>query len=764
MRVRKIFFSYIFCTNFFLQQAYAQSISSIELPQIDIIATSPMGGVGVSIDQFPGNAEVIFEQNFPNETLTISELLNQTLGSVNINDTQGNSYQVDLNYRGFTSSPILGTPQGLSIYLDGIRINEPFGDLVSWDIIPQVAISSTSVIPGSNPIYGLNTLGGAIAMETKSGFSYIGNEVKLSFGSFSRKTVDLQTGGNKEGTAYYFGASSSNDGGWALYNPSQIRQLFTKLSHRTEDIGLDFSIAYSESALSGNQTIPISSMSQASFGYSHPDYVNSKNLMLHLKGSFSIDFLNSLETSLYYRGIRRDIFNSNIHEWLNDSNTANSSDCYINSACPASNLLTSTSQKVYGSNWEISNRAPVLKINQILTIGGNAEYGKTSLSTSGQNAYLDIYNHYGTNSVGGVLPQAAIVAHTRRIGIFLSETASVTDRLTLSMSARYDYAQMSISGLSCTDNDLCTNLSNVSTVAGTNTAADVSGKHTYQRLNPSFGFAYKVSNQLTTFANYSEGLRIPSAIELACSDPSNPCSGVPNAFSADPELKAVKSKTYEIGFRGRVQDDMQWKAAIFLSNLLDDILFNQANATQGYFSNVGQTRRDGLELSTIGKYQKFEYGLSATYLQATFQTPFTIANTNNSECKLAGSCTGILAQPGNRIPGIPNTLMKLRLGYRVDNQTRIGTSIQAQGSIFARGDENNLDSHGQVPGFITTKIDFDHQVSRQLKFFGGVYNIFNQQYSTFGILATNNLTSGNPEQFRGVAAPRSVYVGLRSTF
>jgi outer membrane receptor protein involved in Fe transport len=717
-----------------------------------------MGGSGISINQFPGNAEVLNTNDFSRDSQTLPELLDQRIGSMQLNDTQGNPYQVDLNYRGFTASPILGTSQGLSLFLDGVRMNEPFGDVISWDLIPQIAVSEISLIPGSNPVYGFNTLGGALALETKSGFSYQGNEIKTTVGSFRRQSIDAQIGRNDGEYAYYIGMSSLNDDGWAQYNPSQIRQFFGKLSRRGESLGMDLSMVYSESSMNGNQTIPLSMINQASSSYSHPDYVQSKHLMLHLKTSLEIDAMNSIETALYYRNIKRDIFNSNIHDLISNAN--NTDECVPN--CPAANYLTNYSQYVVGANWEWSNKDPMLNMNQIMTIGGNLEWSNTSLTNTAKYAYVDAQNH-GTISLGDSLTQSTIFSTTKRLGIFISELVNVSERFSILASARYDMAQINLSGTSCTDSTLCTSLSNISATPGSNTATDVSGTHQFQRLNPAFGITYLLDTNLTGFINYSEGIRIPSAIEFACSDPTNPCSGVPNAFASDPELKPVISKTYELGLRGKLAENWNWKATYFLSNLYDDILFNQANATQGYFSNVGQTRREGLELSSNGKYKNLDFAVSGSYLIATFQTPFNIANTNNSQC-INNNCSEVMTQVGNRIPGIPNWVFKTRLGYQVNEQFHVGTTILAQGPSFARGDENNQDINGQVPGFFTIKLDGDYRLSKDFSLFTGVYNLLNRQYSNFGMLAMNNITSGTSEQFRSIAAPRTWFIGLRGSF
>jgi iron complex outermembrane receptor protein len=161
-----------------------------ELPEIAVIATTPVGGTGITEDQYPGNVQIINLKDMPANARSLPEVLDQAVGSATINNTQGNPYVVDLNYRGFTASPVLGTPQGVSVFLDGMRVNEPFGDIVSWDLIPQIAIANVTMVPGSNPVFGLNTLGGAVAINTKSGFAFPGGDAKVTLGSFGRRSLD----------------------------------------------------------------------------------------------------------------------------------------------------------------------------------------------------------------------------------------------------------------------------------------------------------------------------------------------------------------------------------------------------------------------------------------------------------------------------------------------------------------------------------------------------------------------------------------------
>ena len=745
----------------------AQSISSqgnipqFSLPQIDIIATTPMGSSGIPLERFAGNAQVIGIKEIPVDSVSVPDILNDLGNSIFMNDTQGNPFNVDLNYRGFTASPTLGSPQGLSVFLDGIRMNEPFGDVMAWDLIPQIAIANMALIPGSNPVYGINTLGGSIALETKSGFNYKQKEAKVSVGSFGRVSLDAQTGGNHEGQAYYLGFTSFNEDGWAKFSRSQIRQAFAKLSHRNEDVGLDFSMMYSDNYLRGNQTVPLSSQNQAEYGYSHPDYMSSQNLMLNLKGTFNIDTFNNMEASVYYRKINRSMFNSNIASWINDPATDNSDTCYLSANCPASNILTNVAQNIVGMNFEWSNNQPINDVNQIFTIGGNLEYGNTSMTNTGQNSFIDTSKNNESIGIGPQLPQAQIDSNNQRFGIYLSDIVSFNDALNFNMSARYDYAKINLSGVSCTDINLCNNLN---IVPGGNSVSDVSGSHVYQRVNPAFGLSYQLSPSATSFISYSEGFRTPSAIELACADSLNPCSGIPNSFASDPELKAVVSRTIEVGFRGKVSDALAWRTAVFNSDLTDDIIFNQTNANQGYFSNVGSTRRRGLELGFNGNYQKWNYQLLGTYIDATFQSSFTPANANNSSCIALGGCSGVLVQPGSHIPNIPALSMKLNLSYQLLPSTKISTLLLAQGPSYARGDETNTDVNGQVPGYMIMKLSATHQFDKHFSLFGTIHNVFNHQYSSFGNLAMNNITTGNPEQFRSYSPGRSILFGIHGKF
>ncbi len=727
--------------------AQQQKASPLEQPEIVVVGTSPAGGTGIPAGLYPGNVQAIYARDIVPDAANISEILQRASGSVSISNTQGNPFQADLNYRGYTASPVLGTPQGLSVYVDGMRVNEPFGDVVSWDLIPRIAIANVTIVPGTNPVYGLNTLGGAISVNTKSGFAFPGATIGLGAGSFGRKSLDAQYGGHGENTDYYLAASLYDESGWALFNPSRVRQFFGKTGFQDRDTDIDLSVQYADNSLGGNQLVPQSMLATAAQGYTHPDVTTTQNFVLNLSGVRDLSETDGVEGNVYYRRISRDILNSNVNDPVVPGSSAQAANCMVlyGEAC-AQNILNHEIQNAYGLNLQYTNQGRFLGRRQYFSAGVNVESGTATLSQLTQDAVVD-----ASRAVLGVAPfspRSAVDSRTRRYAVYATDTLSLGERSSLTLSGRFDRASVGLSGTS---------------VDQAGNPVNLEGDHSYWRFDPALGGTYGLFRSTTLFANYAEGFRTPSAIELACADAAHPCAGVPNAFSADPELKAVVARSLEVGARGKLGPDAAWRVAVFHSTLYDDILFNQSTVSTGYFSNVGKTRRVGIESSLSGKQSRWDYALSASWIRATYQTPFEVADPANP----GSACPGpgcIPVQPGDRIPGIPAAVGKLLLGYRVSPQTRVEVQVQAQRAQYARGDENNLTVYGMIPGYSTVRLGLTRQVGKGVELHAGVTNLFDRRFATFGALARNNVAGGDAENFWAVGQPRAWFLGLRALF
>jgi outer membrane cobalamin receptor len=194
---------------------------------VNVFSPTPIGLADVTLDQIPVPVQGLTAKNLEDSnSLDLADLMNHRLASVYINENAENPYQPDINYRGYTASPLLGTPEGLSVYLDGVRQNQPFGDIVAWDLIPKVAIRDMALIPGSDPLYGLNTLGGAISVQTKDGLTAPGGSLQITGGKFGRRAGEGEAGGTlPDGFNYYVAGNLYREDGWRQYSPSEVRQL-----------------------------------------------------------------------------------------------------------------------------------------------------------------------------------------------------------------------------------------------------------------------------------------------------------------------------------------------------------------------------------------------------------------------------------------------------------------------------------------------------------------------------------------------------------
>jgi hypothetical protein len=198
--------------------------------QVEVVATTPLQGVDLPLDAIPSAVQTASSADIEQSAaFDLADFMNRRLNGVYVNEMQGNPFQPDVNYRGYTASPLLGTPQGLSVYMDGVRQNQPFGDVVSWDLIPRNAISEIALMPGSNPLFGLNTLGGALSVQTKDGLTSPGLSGEVEYGSSGRKSIQAEDGGGQAvGFNWFLAANAFHETGWRYDSPSDVRQGFAR--------------------------------------------------------------------------------------------------------------------------------------------------------------------------------------------------------------------------------------------------------------------------------------------------------------------------------------------------------------------------------------------------------------------------------------------------------------------------------------------------------------------------------------------------------
>ncbi len=754
-----------------------------ELPQVLIIGTVPLRDVGQPLSEVPANVQTATAQDLKRQqTLGITDYLNNNFSGVSTTESQDNPFQVDVNYHGFTASPLLGTPQGLSVYVDGVRVNEAFGDTVNWDLIPEAAISTISLTSGSDPTFGLNTLGGALAVQTKSGHENPGTSIEGYGGSFGRYSFEGETGGASGPFDYFVAGNYFKESGWRNFSPSTVKQIFGKAGWETDTTDLDLSYTWADTALTGNGTTPETMLAyQRESIYTAPDFTNNTLNFVNLAGTHSLDRQLLLSGNLYYRHLRTRTNNGD----TNDNNYQSADydgpeiDC---GAAPAShadvaycangiNRAATLTQKTYGAGVQLTDTNDLAWMKNHGVIGAAYDHSDVDYAQAFQYASLtplrqttaiaDPFNPNQTvNSVAGT---------SKTLGVYFTDTLTPNSWLHITASARYNRINETLNGYSV-DTDLG------DFGDGFDEPDAVTGDHTYSRVNPALGFTLTPSEAVTYYANYNEGSRAPTVIELGCSDPAKPC-GLPNDFASDPDLKQVVSRTFTVGARGALAHEMlNWSVDLFSTDNSNDIQFVATTTSQGYFANVGKTRRQGFDFALGGKLAALTWHASYSLVDATYRSSFEVSAESNSTADADGNITVVA---GDRIPLIPRNTGRLRLDYAVGGDWDLGASVIATSGSFLHGNENNANQPdgvavlgtGTVGGYCIVNMDSTYHLGKLADVFVRVVNVLDRQYATAGFLTSNSFNPNGTfrpdpdtwtnENSVSPAQPFAVWAGVR---
>ena len=356
-----------------------------ELPHVDVVTTTPLPGLGTPLRDVPANVQTFSGRELGKQRQgTLTEFLEQNPTSVNVNAAQGNPYQLDVSFRGFTASPLVGVPQGLSVFQDGVRINEPFGDVVNWDLLAQSAIASITLIPGSNPLFGLNTLGGALAIATKSGRDNPGGAVELSGGSFGRTTLQLEHGGFNDAWDHFLTANASKDQGWAEHNASRVEQLFGKLGYRRDQTELELSLTVANNRLEGTQTLPVSFFDDVRQAYTYPDVNTNTLAMLAVKGRQYLADDTVLGGIAYLRRYRNTNLSSNVNDRFGSVDPLSGAVDTVQ----ARNDRALIDQISAGLGMQLTLNREWMGARHQLVMGGGGDFGRASYTQDAQPAAL----------------------------------------------------------------------------------------------------------------------------------------------------------------------------------------------------------------------------------------------------------------------------------------------------------------------------------------------------------------------------------------
>jgi iron complex outermembrane receptor protein len=775
-----------------MSQAQAQSPAADQiLPTVTVQATAIVGNA-IDIDKIPAHVETLYSSDLTRDgPASLTGAMESRLGSVNINANLDDPFQPDILYRGFEASPVLGTPQGLAVYQSGVRINEAFGDTVNWDLFPEIAIERVDLV-SSNPVYGRNALGGAISVAMKNGFTYQGAEIEGSGGSFGQSAGAVQYGIHSEHLGFYVAGKVLDETGWRLFSSDSLRQLYAVASARTDRGSLDLSYTAADNHLNGQGSAPVQELAiSRGLVFTGPQANVNRLDFLTLNTAWKITGSWSLQGVLYYRQFRQDVANGNATNYAACSAAAGSL-CQSDGLTPVTNaagdVLPDISQggavpigendfesiQSYGRGAAVQTTLdePLGIHDNRLAAGVTVDYARVNFYSGAQVGviYPDLVVQPSTLLVGtsesspaGVLFGATPVslqALNRDYGFYATDTLDLTPDVSLTASGRYNVAYIDLT------DQLGTNLT---------------GNNRYSHFNPGIGATYKATPALTVFGGWSGNTRTPTASEIECSNPLQPCLLPSNLAGDPPTLRQVVSHTAEFGLRGRIPQTagsgkLSWNMSVFRTELRDDIYGIATSVSQGFFQNIGDTRRQGIEagwnLETGPWFAYFNY----SYVDATFESPLTLPSPSNPFQDVNGD---IQVQPGNRLPGIPQHRIKAGADYQfltgLLSGWRVGGTLSFVSDQPYFGDESNQNAF--MPSYHVVGLHTSYRVTPRTHIFARIDNLLNARYSTYGILsdptgvgapgvpadAVSNGT-GVDNRFQSPAPPFAIFGGVRVEF
>jgi outer membrane receptor protein involved in Fe transport len=712
------------------QHAAAQDAALLAMVQVEVVGIAPLPGLGIDRELLPYSVQGASSKAIRQaQAGTLADFMARNLSGVNVNEISGSPFQNDVTFRGFRASPVLGASQGMSVYLDGVRVNEPFGDVVNWDMLPEAAIGNVLLAPGSNPLYGLNTLGGALALTSKSGRSHPGFEVEFSASDRGQRRLDLVHGARlDEHWHALVAATAFGDAGWRAHSDGRIGNLFFKLGYN--GAGTEWSVALlgGSSRIKGNGLLPDRLYQQDRRAvYTFPAETRNRlaqavfNLRRTLGGGAE------LSATAYSRHSRRDTVNGDAGD----------------DAASAILNTTGTRQRGEGASmhWSAAH--------------GGHQLGAGAAFDRSQVAFAQFEQAGSFSAEREVLPDpgrqrspaSSVTGTARMVGVYASDTWTLKPGSHLTLSARFNRARV---GNTLTNDD----------------GQQAPEAFTYRKLNPALGFAQEVGAGASVFANVSQSNRVPTVIELGCADRERPCR-LPVGLQSDPFLEQVVARTVEAGLRWH-SPASAFSASLYRTSNRNDILFLSAGPSQqGYFANFERTRHQGLDLAASSRFGTLDARISYNFLEAVF----------DAEGRLFTGARNVGVSPGTRIAGLPRHTVKLALDWKPAAAVSLGADMQAISRLATQGNEDGLTEDARtgaaphvgdwsIAGHALLNLRASYRIDRHWELFARIGNVANRRYESYGAVAADLFAAagGGHSRFVAPGAPRTFGAGLRAHF
>jgi len=747
------------------------SAQQLATEHVVVYGTLPGSDIGLSADKVAGGL-----QSFDPDRLAaqhggslLSALGSQTAG-VSLSDVQGNGLFQNLRFHGFDASPLQGTPQGLAVYQNGVRLNEAFGDTVNWDAIPQTAIARLDVW-SSNPVFGLNALGGAVDMVMKNGFTWQGADASLQGGSYGHGLAAAQWGMQDGAFGFYGAAEGVTDEGWRDHSQSNLARLYADAGWRFGDSELHLVASAAATSLGVVGPTPFDLIQRSTNSiYTFPQTTRNTTGSLALNGKTRLDENWQLEASAYVRSLRQRHADGNGGNFERCSNSSsfvgklclqdddftrpvpftgaaalnfrnqfaildqnNASIAFTPSTFYGTLDRTFTDSTTHGATLQLTGNAPLLGLGNYVTAGFSLD--SSAIGFRSTSALARLFPSLlvavdpalaGSGSIvhaNGNIGYAPVDlgATTEYYGFYAVDALDLTDALTITAGLRI-------------------NAADIHTRDRSGVAGELNGNHGYGHVNPLAGVTYRLNDAVTLFGGYSEANRAPTPLELDCADATRPCL-LEGSLVADPPLQQVVAHSYQAGARGNWglgDGKLEWSVSLFRTDSDNDIVALASSiAGRGFFTNVPSTQRQGVDLSARYERQRWSAYASYSYLDATYQFTGTLASPNNPNADTNGN---VAVTKGRRIPLNPAHTVRAGGDVEILEGVSLGGELAFTGSQYFDGDPSNLNA--KLPASVAVNLRGAWQINPSWQFFATMDNLFDNRDALYGAYFDPSDTAG----------------------
>ena len=728
----------------------------------DVVVTAPLAGSELPPERVPTWTQVLRSEDFGPGTTGLLTGMENRMAGVSMSQAQDNPYQPNVTFRGFQASSLEGNAQGLAVYVDGARFNQPFGDTVDWDLIPDEAIRSIT-LEGSEPAFGLNALGGALAVQLKDGFSDPGRQVEASGGSFGRWDVEGQQGYATAGRSMFLMLSAGHDDGWRENSPSDVRQGYLDLGWKGGRSELHLHVLAADNFLTGNGPTPVELLqADPDAVFTTPDTTHNRQARGEITFKTRLGGAWTLHGLAYGGYFRQHSLNADTSDaipcprpqflclpkngGLFDPSGNRVLDILNGQGFYADLNETRTVSYSYGAAVQASASTHLLGRANSLTIGASADGGQTHFSAmttlgvmSPDRGFTDPIAIIDQPNL--LIAPVSVDSPSAYYGLYFQDVFQLTRRLSIDLSARGNFAVLDL-------HDLLRN--------------SLNGHHTYGRVNPAASATYRLFRDATVYFGYAQSTRTPTPAELSCASHKDPCS-LTNFFVGDPDLHQVISFTYSTGIKGKVdmpgQLVMAWNLDAYHTQMHHEIILSASGtAGRAFFRNVAATRRQGVTASLEVGNDTFSAWINYAYTDARFEFPLTLNSQDNPFADANGL---IQVQPGDKMPGIPAHQLKFGFDDDITPRLHVGANALISSGQVLFGDEANLNP--KTSAYALFGVNAAYRIRHWFELFGEITNVTDVRYATYGAFCPADQIPGNLTNTRCLSPgpPRAFRIGVK---